>query len=168
MSNPIPNPAELAGILLLPALLLAVTALAVAQVLVLVARVKVGAVIAADRRAERARRAVVAALVVGVLAWTLLDRQIWLVPVLLCAGCALLTAFSAPSADTAILGIGGVQRGWHARRFESLEEWRLTGDHLRFRLFGEWTSVPCPAERQAEIRAKLHEVAPDRESPFQD
>jgi hypothetical protein len=93
---------------------------------------------------------------------------VWPIPVILCLGSALLLVWTTPSASTAILGTGGVQRGFHARRFESLEEWRLTGDHLRFRLFGEWTSVPCPPAHQAELRAKLLALAPDRESPFQD
>jgi hypothetical protein len=68
----------------------------------------------------------------------------------------------------AILGDAGVQRGWLSRRFEELEEWRLAGDHLRFRLQGEWTSVPCPLERQAELRAELQRRNPARESPFRD
>jgi hypothetical protein len=88
--------------------------------------------------------------------------------VILCSGSALLLAFVSPSTSTAVLGEFGVQRGWHARRFESLEEWRLTGDHLRFRLFGEWTAVPCPPERQVALRAKLLALVPERESPFQD
>jgi hypothetical protein len=68
----------------------------------------------------------------------------------------------------AVLGESGVQRGWLSRRFEELEEWRLAGDHLRFRLLGEWTSVPCPPERQAELRAELQRLNPARESPFRD
>ena len=68
----------------------------------------------------------------------------------------------------AVLGDCGVQRGWLSRRFEELEEWRLAGDHLRFRLQGEWTSVPCPPERQAGLRAELLRLNPQRESPFRD
>ena len=70
--------------------------------------------------------------------------------------------------QAAVLGEVGVQRGWLSRRFDELEEWRLAGDHLRFRLLGEWTSVPCPQERQAELRAQLQRVNPVRESPFRD
>lgn len=68
----------------------------------------------------------------------------------------------------AILGDLGVQRGWHALRFEELEEWRLAGDHLRFRLHGEWTSVPCPPGRQPALRSALERLNPARESPFRD
>lgn len=159
---------QMVGVLLLPVIVLLWVALTVTQVLSAIARVKLGAVIAADRRSETRRRIVMAVIVLGLLAWTIVDRGVWIVPVLLALGSAMLLALTTPSAATAILGVGGVQRGWHARRFESLEEWRLTGDHLRFRLFGEWTSVPCPQERQAEIRAKLVELVPERESPFQD
>jgi hypothetical protein len=159
---------QIAGWALVPVIVLLCVALTVTQVLSTIAQLKLGAVIAADRRSERRRRIVLATLIAAVLVWTLLDRGVWIVPVLLALGSALLLALATPSAATAILGVGGVQRGWHARRFESLEEWRLTGDHLRFRLFGEWTSVPCPQERQAEIRAKLVELVPERESPFQD
>jgi hypothetical protein len=162
------SPGELAALMLLPVLVLTVAALVAAQILALVARLKVGAQIAADRAQERARRAAITVLAAGLLAWLAFDRQIWLVPALLCLGSALLVAFTAPSASTAVLGSGGVQRGWHARRYAALEEWRLTGDHLRFRLHGEWTSVPCPPARQAEIRAKLTALVPERESPFQD
>ncbi len=159
---------QLAGSMLLPVILLLCVALTVTQVLSAIARVKLGAVIAADRRSETRRRIAIAILIVALLTWTILDRGVWIVPVLLALGSAMLLVMTTPSAATAILGVGGVRRGWHARRFESLEEWRLTGDHLRFRLFGEWTSVPCPQERQAEIRAKLVELVPERESPFQD
>jgi hypothetical protein len=67
-----------------------------------------------------------------------------------------------------VLGQTGVQRGWLSRRFEELEEWRLSGEHLRFRLQGEWTSVPCPPERQPELRAELLRLNPARESAFRD
>jgi hypothetical protein len=59
-----------------------------------------------------------------------------------------------------------VQRGWHARRLEELEEWRLTGEHLRFRLFGEWTAVPLAPEHHAAMRARLVACCAERESPF--
>ncbi|MBL8860602.1 MAG: hypothetical protein JNK02_01200 [Planctomycetes bacterium] len=162
------SPGELVTLLLLPELLLLAAAIAVSQVLVLLARAQVGAVLAADRRSERRWRLTVLFLCLGVLGWVLAAGTVWLTPVLLCIAGALLLGFTTPSARTAILGVGGVQRGWHARRYESLEEWRLTGDHLRFRLFGEWTAVPCPPEFQADLRAKLTQLAPDRESPFQD
>ena len=51
-----------------------------------------------------------------------------------------------------------------ARSFAELEEWRLTGDHLRFRLFGIWTSAPLPRPDQAAIRTALEREAAERES----
>ena len=79
-----------------------------------------------------------------------------------------LVAWLSPGFHDAVCGSTGVQRGWHARRFEDLEEWRLAGDHLRFRLFGEWTSVPLPVEDQVRVREVLARVNPKRESVFQD
>ncbi len=73
-----------------------------------------------------------------------------------------------PGFQDAILGEHGVQRGWLARRFEELEEWRLSGEHLRFRLHGEWTAVPCPPAEQPRVRAELERLNAGRESPFRD
>jgi hypothetical protein len=73
----------------------------------------------------------------------------------------------APGEQDSLLGSQGVQVGWHARRFADLEEWRLTGDHLRLRLFGEWVAVHAPAALHAELRAQLVAANPGRESRFQ-
>ncbi len=153
--------------LLVPILMVGI-GLLVAQILSGFASVKVGAVIAAERPGTLTRRIVMTVLILAILAWILLQPGVWPVPVLLCLGIAQLLVFTTPGAHDAVLGEGGVQRGWHARRFESLEEWRLTGDHLRFRLFGEWTSVPCPPEHHFRLRSKLVQLVPERESPFQD
>lgn len=169
--QPVPaelTPAQVASLALMPLVVMLCVGLIVSQILSGIARLKVGPIVAADRRAATRWRVVMTLLLGGVLAWVAIDRSVWLVPVVLCLGCALLLVFSTPTSRTAILGEGGVQRGWHARRFEALEEWRLTGDHLRFRLFGEWTSVPCPPDHQAALRAKLVQLVPERESPFQD
>lgn len=159
---------QIAALVLMPQVVLLCVGLLVAQIFQALARLKVGPVIAADRRSATRRRIVMSVLIAGLFTWIAIDRSLWLTPVVLCLGSAALLVYTTPSAQTAVLGLGGVQRGWHARRFESLEEWRLTGDHLRFRLFGEWTSVPCPAGHQAELRAKLVALVPERESPFQD
>jgi len=63
-------------------------------------------------------------------------------------------------------GSAGVQVGWRARRYEQLEEWRLTGDHLRFRLGGAWVAVGVPREAQAELRDRLESACPEQESAF--
>lgn len=159
---------QLLSLTLLPLVVMLFAGIAATQILSAIARLQVGPVIAADRGAERRTRIVMTALIVVVLLWILADTAVWRTPVTLCLGAALLLVWTTPGVHTAVLGEGGVQRGAHARRFESLEEWRLTGDHLRFRLHGTWTSVPCPPERQAELRAKLVALVPERESPFQD
>lgn len=72
----------------------------------------------------------------------------------------------SPGFQDSKFGASGVQRGWHARRFAELEEWRLTGDHLRWKLFGTWVASDLPKERHAAAREKLVAVAADRESRF--
>lgn len=74
----------------------------------------------------------------------------------------------SPGPEDSLLGQTGVQRGFYSRHFGELEEWRLTGDHLRYRLFGEWTSAPCPAQEQPRLRELLTRTIPERETPFQD
>jgi len=162
------TPDQLVAMGLFVPILMAAIGLLVAQILSGLARVKVGAVIAAERPGTATRRIVMTVLILAILAWILVQPGVWPVPVLLCLGIAQLLVFTTPGGQDAVLGEGGVQRGWHARRFESLEEWRLTGDHLRFRLFGEWTSVPCPPDHQFSLRSKLVQLVPERESPFQD
>jgi hypothetical protein len=71
---------------------------------------------------------------------------------------------SNPSFRDSIYGERGVQRGWHARRFEELEAWRLIGDHLRWKLAGEWVSTDVPSAMQTELRARLVQLVPERES----
>lgn len=71
-----------------------------------------------------------------------------------------------PDRDDSQWGTEGVARGWHARRYEELEEWRLTGDHLRWRLFGEWTATDVPGAEHDRLRGTLERAAPERESRF--
>ena len=65
-----------------------------------------------------------------------------------------------------VTGTEGVRAGWNSRRYEELEEWRITGDHLRFKLFDQWTAVPLVVDAQAPIRERLRACAPERESAF--
>jgi len=74
--------------------------------------------------------------------------------------------FLRPGADDRVCGDRGVRHGWSVRGFDELEEWRLIGDHLRFRLHGEWTAVDLASERQAPVLERLRAVAGDRESAF--
>ncbi|HEV8111154.1 MAG TPA: hypothetical protein VGR31_00110 [Planctomycetota bacterium] len=85
-----------------------------------------------------------------------------------CLLLAALLAWLSPGSADAVLGETGVRRGWFARRFEDLEEWRLTGDHLRFRRDGEWTSVPCPPAQHVRVREMLLAANAAAESRFQD
>ena len=71
-----------------------------------------------------------------------------------------------PGSDDHVFGTEGVRRGWFARRFDELDEWRLTGEHLRWKLRGEWQAVSVPAERREGLRGVLESVAADRESRF--
>lgn len=76
------------------------------------------------------------------------------------------TMLISPGANDAALGELGVRRGWYARTFEELEEWRLTGDHLRWKLRGEWQASPAPRATHAVLRDKLVALCPERESSF--
>ena len=49
---------------------------------------------------------------------------------------------------------------------EELEEWRLTGDHLRFRIGPTWLAVGLPAREHAGVRELLLERRPEAESRF--
>jgi len=75
---------------------------------------------------------------------------------------------TAPALDDVACGERGVRRGWHARSFGELEEWRLTGEHVRWRLFGDWNACSVPKALHPELRATLERLAPGRESPFKD
>lgn len=79
---------------------------------------------------------------------------------------ALALALLTPDADAQQLGEAGVRRGWSARTFADLEEWRLTGEHLRWKLEGEWIACRAPVELHAELREKLERACPERESRF--
>jgi len=86
-----------------------------------------------------------------------------LVPMILTA---LLVNHLRPREMDRVVGRNGVRVGWNSRCFSELEEWRLTGDHLRFKLLGQWAAVPLQLDRQAPVRERLREVAADRESAF--
>ena len=132
------------------------------------ARAIVGAVIAEERPRRALRLATLLLLHAIAAAVVLVRRDLPLANafVVLAFGAAL--ALLSPGFGDAIAGEDGVRRGWHARGYGELEEWRLTGDHLRFRLFGEWTAVPLPPAAQTRVREKLVALVPDRESPFKD
>lgn len=163
-----PTPSQpLAAVLFLPLAIL-LPGLVLTLTLTTRARAQVGAVIAQARPWRRLRVSTLIGLHVAVLAFVIARQDLALDPAIECLGLGILVTWFAPGFQDAICGEGGVQRGWYARRYEELEEWRLTGEHLRFRLFGEWTSVPLPAGEQPRIRELLTRVCPDRESRFKD
>lgn len=154
-------------------LLLATAALLAGSLLFVIAhtlrgRAALGAVIAASR-AGASERWLGAAFIAGVGAWGALGGppelrlSVWLVVVP-----ALVLQLARPSFGDRVCAEGGVRSGWFWQRYEQLEEWRLSGDHLRFKVRGEWLAVDLPRAEHARVRARLLERAADRESRFHD
>jgi hypothetical protein len=130
----------------------------------------VGRVLAEERPGRRLRVGLGSALLLAVFAALLLarpDARVLQLAALLLAPALGLVWFGTGFRD-AVLGESGVQRGWQSRLLGELEEWRLAGDQLRFRLQGEWCSVPCPPELQPGLRGQLLRLNPGRESPLRD
>ena len=81
---------------------------------------------------------------------------------------AALLVLLTPAPEDSAVGADGVRTGFSASRFTDLEEWRLTGEHLRWRMpGGEWISSFLPPEQHAAVRERLTALAPERESRFQ-
>ena len=72
----------------------------------------------------------------------------------------------APATEDQRCGTRGVQYGWEVLRLEELDAWRLTGDHLRFRLRGLWVAVSLSAEQHPKMRGLLQAACPQGESEF--
>ena len=105
-------------------------------------------------------------LAVGVLAWVLsLGALPWL-PVMLLLALSLGAITLSFSAGDQICGTHGVRSGVWALSYSDLEEWRLTGEHLRFRYGGVWRAVMIPAELQGPLRSRLEEIPESPESRF--
>ena len=156
---------------ILCALLVAADA-ALAAGLVLALRVRareralVGEVVARSEAGLRGRLPWLAAAAAGVPCAVLARAELplaWTLPPVLLALAYLL---AMPGREDRIAGRDGVRRGWYVRALKDLEEWRVTGDHLRFRLRGPWEAVPLPAALHPEFEAKLRALAPERESRF--
>ena len=132
------------------------------------ARAATGRAIALERPGLWVRRALVAGSQAALLAVVLVRADLPQDAAAECLMLGILLAWLTPGSKDAVLGEAGVRRGWSARRFEELEEWRLTGEHLRFRLEGEWTAVPCPPAQQLRVREMLIAANASGESRFQD
>jgi hypothetical protein len=72
----------------------------------------------------------------------------------------------SPSERDACVGERGVARGWDARTFPELEEWRLTGEHLRWRIGMRWMACHVPVAEHAALRERLAASCGERESQF--
>ena len=103
---------------------------------------------------------------VGALAWVLsLGALPWL-PVTLLIGLSLCATGLSFSAGDQACGVDGVRSGVWALSYSDLEEWRLTGEHLRFCYGGVWRAVMIPVELQGPLRSRLEEVSGGSESRF--
>jgi hypothetical protein len=74
----------------------------------------------------------------------------------------------APATHDQRCGLRGVQYGWRARSLAELDAWRLTGEHLRFRLGPTWLAVAVPRPLHDSLRTRLEATCPDAESSFRD
>ncbi len=103
----------------------------------------------------------------GVLAWSARDYAplVWTLPAF---GLALCVQLFRPDERLRVVGEEGLRWGWYARTLANLEEWRLTGDHLRFRLLGIWRAVDLPYTEHPAYRERLVARAADRESSFKE
>jgi len=115
-------------------------------------------------RGERLRGATVLVAAASVALATLHGEAVGLALVALAL--ALGIVWFVPREAEGACGSEGVWRGWVAVPLAALEEWRLVGDHLRFRVAEAWHALELPREKQAGLRAALEERAGERESPF--
>ena len=129
---------------------------------------RLGTVLTRERGARGPRIAVAVVLLAAAALRLLADgglAPLWLDLSMVGLGLALTWIHPAPSDRTC--GERGVRAGWTVLAFAEFAEWRLTGDHLRFRAAdGEWQAVGLPAERHAALRARLESDAAGRESRF--
>jgi len=153
---------------LLPTLVLCLGALS----LVLLARARiagrVGPVLASERASRFWLRLALTAVALTLAAVVVHWEQVPGVLALVTLGVSLTLFAASPLSHDADVGERGVRRGWSAREFAQLEEWRLTGEHLRWRLRGQWHACRVAPEQHAALRARLQAACADRESPFRD
>jgi hypothetical protein len=145
-------------------------ALIVAALASLVWSRRLAAAVGPVRYCERPRRRLRLVFLVGALAAgglvTSGGHGVPLAPALLALAMVAVLALLTPGFRDSVYGERGVRYGWYARRYEQLEEWRLTGEHLRWKLYGEWVSSRVPTAEHPELRTKLERLAPGRESGF--
>jgi hypothetical protein len=147
------------------ALFVAAAVLAVALVVAVLARVRAARRVGVRVAAERGSRSPLLLLPLALALGLVIVGGAEPLPIALVLAAAAFH-FIAPRIDDRVLGRDGLQRGWFSLRFEHIESWRLTGDHLRVHLRGEWEAVPAPARDHAELAKVLEERAPGRKSRF--
>jgi len=130
------------------------------------ARRRTGRLLCVVRRGLRTRVALLAGVVLLAVLCAAGTAQLPLAPALEVLALTLMLLALQPGLADSRCGELGVQIGWHARRYEDLEEWRLTGDHLRWKLRGTWVACDVPAALHPDLRARLERLAPGRESRF--
>jgi hypothetical protein len=151
--------------LLYAASLLQLTALAALLALRSAAAARVGQVRTTGRGPRRWRW-------IGLGGLALLALLVLLVPGVPAAPSLTLLGISAvlviltPAPGDSAVGSGGARAGWHAARFADFAEWRLTGEHLRWRQSDLWLASHAPREHHAALRVELERLAPERESRF--
>ena len=157
----------LEGVLWSTAVLVGCAAVATVAVVV-VARARVGRELAVERT-HRPRRTLALACVAALAAFVVIERDtLPAAPALVVLALGAAVFAVRPSSGEAVFGERGVRAGWHARSFEQLEEWRLAGDHLRWKLGPDWLACRVPLEMQSGLRKKLETLCPERESRFAD
>ena len=117
-------------------------------------------------RAGRMRLASLVALLAVLAVALVSDGELSLalsLPTLLLTAAVVLTR---PSAADGVVGRFGVRRGWGVHGLNELQEWRLTGEHFRFRVDQRWFAVPLPQSKHGPFEFELELRAPERRSPY--
>lgn len=144
----------------------------------IVARARVGRVLHAERGSLLAR---VLFLMVGsgVLGFVLLGclgilatgawahAGIWILSAALVPLSLAAVVLARPAGGRAC-GARGVRSGSWSHAYGDLEEWRLTGDHLRFRVGAVWRAAALPRGLHPEVREVLVALVGERESRFRE
>lgn len=117
---------------------------------------------------------VVALVVVLLCCLGLLMTGAWMIPEIgepyVAAGALIILSVAAvilaQSQRGGACGTEGVRSGSWSHSYGALDEWRLTGDHLRFRRGAVWRAVSLPTSLHEDVRGRLEELAAGRESRF--
>lgn len=156
---------------MLPIFLLACAALGAGLVAAVTvrrqARLYVGALLHRESPAVVAQARIAALIGVGAaLSWSLASGEVPLALSLPTLALTSLLVWLQPAAGTGRIGRFGVQKGWRVHGYNELEEWRLAGEHLRFRVDERWYALDLPAAKHSLVEQELVLCAPERRSPY--